>query len=271
MQALRFGGRLLAVCLAGLALPAGADSQAGYASARAALERKQFAAARTQFETAAGAGDVRAMMALAAMLGAGQGGARDALSAFVWYERAALAGHVPAQAMLGTLYASGRGVAADAALSLVWTRRAAENGDAQSQHVMGIRSRDGLSVPRNTGQALLWFGAAAEQGHAQAQYSLGQLLVDAAAESKNANNVRNWRELSYLWLWLAREGGIGAATLGLMQVGSLLTAEQIAKIEQEAREWKPLQFGRTETEPPQEQQTQQQQQQQQQKIPETKS
>ena len=252
MPVMRSGGWWLAVCLAGLALPAGADSQAdpqaGYATGRAALERKQFAAARTQFETAAAAGDVRAMMALAAMQGAGQGGARDERGAFAWVERAALAGHVPAQAMLGTLYASGRGVAADAVQSLVWTRRAADNGDAESQHLMGIRSRDGLSVPRNTGQALLWFGAAAEQGHAPAQYSLGQLLVDAAAEAKNADNARNWREMSYLWLWLAREGGIRAATVGLMQLGSLLTAEQIAKIEQEAREWKPVQFGRTATE-----------------------
>ena len=251
MPVMRFGGWLLALCLAGLAVPAGADAQADYASARAALERKQFSAARTQFEAAANAGDVRAMMALAAMLGAGQGGARDEPGAFVWHERAAEGGHAPAQATLSTLYASGRGVAADAAQSLVWARRAAENGDAQSQHVMGIRSRDGLGVPRDIKQALLWFGAAAEQGHAPAQYSFGQLLADAAAESKNAGNARNWRELSYQWLWLAREGGVGAAKLGLMQVGSLLTSEQITRVEREAREWKPVQFGGVAPEKPQ--------------------
>ena len=251
MPVMRCGGWLLAACFAGLAVPAWAD----YASARAALDRKQFAVARAQFEMAATAGDVRPMIALAAMLGAGQGGVRDERSAFVWFERAALAGHVPAQAMLGTLYASGRGVAADAAQSLTWTRRAAENGDPASQHMMGIRSRDGLSVPRDIQQALLWFGAAAEQGHTPAQYSLGQLLADAAAEAKNADNANNWREMSYLWLWLAREGGLGAARVGLMQVGSQLTAEQIAKLEREAREWKPVRFGRNETQQETQQET----------------
>lgn len=212
---------------------------AEYVKGRAAIARGDYAAAGAEFEAAAKTGNREAMAALGSMFAEGLGVERDYNRALEWYLKAAEAGHVAAQSVAARMYATGTGVAKSDAQSLFWARRAADAGDAGAQYIMGVRSAQGVGVKRDSGQALLWFGAAAEQGYGEAQYSLGFLMAQGAAALKDPIQAQEFRRQAYKWLLIAKRSGNMVADVGIAKLKTLLTPEEIAKVEIDAAAWKP--------------------------------
>ena len=123
---LRIGGRWLAVALAALAPLAAAHAQPGLVRA---------------LEAAAGKGDTRALMRLAAM------------------------------------YETAEGVPANFARSNQLYCEAARRGDPEAQVQLGLIYANGRSVPRDEGVASTLFAMAATQGHEHAKSLLDFMVV----------------------------------------------------------------------------------------------
>ena len=73
----------------------------------------------------------------------GEGVARDAAQAAIWYRRAAEQGHMNAQFNLGMMYMNGLGVSKESTLAFYWMRKAAEQGDPLAQVCVGIAYDNG--------------------------------------------------------------------------------------------------------------------------------
>jgi len=86
---------------------------------------------------------------------------------------AADAGLAEAQYNLGVCYADGDGVAKDAGQAVLWYRRAAEAGVADAQFNIGVCFANGDGAVKDEEQAVSWFRRAAEAGDADAQHILG--------------------------------------------------------------------------------------------------
>ncbi|MGB1005706.1 MAG: tetratricopeptide repeat protein [Thalassobaculaceae bacterium] len=114
-------------------LGAGSIARAGdYEKGYEAYIRGQFDAARTFWEAAAAAGEVKALNNLAWLYLKGDGVAQDYAVAAEWLRRAAVRGLAVAQRTLGVMYAQGHGVPRDLAAAYMWSKIAAENGNASA-------------------------------------------------------------------------------------------------------------------------------------------
>ncbi len=152
---------LAAVILAGLAVPAAADFEAGLA----AIERGDYRAA------------LRELRPLAEQ------------------------GHAQAQYKLGRMYRAGVGVPRDAAAAANWTRRAAEQGDALAQYDLGIMYATGQGVAEDHVQAHLWFDLAAMQEDVAFRVSSRAASIrDLVAEEMTAAQVDEAQRLARDWL-----------------------------------------------------------------------
>ncbi len=121
----------------------------------------QFETARRLWRPAAEAGDTQAQLGLATLYDLGQGGARDAASAYGWYRRAAEAGVAAAEFNVAVMRDTGDGVARDTADAALWYARAAAHGNRRAQYNLGQLYAAGEGVPRNPDQAEMWFRDAA--------------------------------------------------------------------------------------------------------------
>ncbi|MDB4965517.1 MAG: hcpC 1 [Myxococcales bacterium] len=120
---------------------------------------RDAAQARMLFQTAAQNGVVEAQVELAAMYGAGVGGARDEQSAARWERAAADAGHPGACMRVAdrTMAQPGR-----AALALPWLLRAAEAGSAAAAERLAVLYSDGRELSRDEDAAAHWRARADE-------------------------------------------------------------------------------------------------------------
>jgi TPR repeat protein len=155
---------------------------------------------------------------------------RDAASFDRHLRALAEKGNADSQYKLGIAYDEGLGVSKDHSEAFKWFRLAAEQGHAHSQFRLGDMYMSGDGVAKNEPEAVNWFRKAAEQGLANAQGMLG--IIYAKGQGVQPNYV-----LAYMWLSLASEGRQGAAQYR-DAVGEQMTAAQIAKAQNLAREWK---------------------------------
>ncbi len=152
---------LAAVILAGLAVPAGADFDAGMA----AIERGDYRAALGE------------LLPLAEQ------------------------GHAQAQYKLGRMYRAGVGVPRDAAAAAMWTRRAAEQGDPLAQYDLGVMYATGQGVAQDYVQAHLWFDlAAVQQDVAFRVSSRAAGIRDLVAEEMTPAELSKARRLAREWM-----------------------------------------------------------------------
>lgn len=129
---------------------------------------------------------------------------RNDAEAAKWYRLAAEQGHTVAQISLGAMYFLGKGVPQDKAEGTKWIHLAAERGDSQAQYMLGaVYSRDG-GVPRDLIQAHMWLHLAATSD----DLSLSDEYRDKAAKMRDA-------------------------------IGAKLSAEDFARTQALARDWKP--------------------------------
>ena len=124
-----------------LAAPAGLRAETleeGYE----AWSKGDYAAALTEWQPLAEAGNADAQSLVGFMYYNAQGVERDFPQAFAWYRRAAKQGSVLAQNNLGLMYANGNGVRRDDVRALLWFSVAATTGDSHAARVSATVNRD---------------------------------------------------------------------------------------------------------------------------------
>ena len=123
--------------------------------------------ARRPSEKSAAQGLAPAQYRLGVLYERGLGVDRNLASARSWYERAADAGNVRAMHNLAVLLADGGGKP-DYTAAARWFRKAAEHGVRDSQYNLAILYARGMGGPQDLVQSYAWFSAAADQGDADA-------------------------------------------------------------------------------------------------------
>lgn len=138
------------------------------------------------------------------------------------------------QYMLGVMFDEGKFLPKDPQRALSWYRKAAEQDVpvAMAQFKLGNMYADGRGVRKDDRQAVSWFRKAAEQGYAQAQLSLG--LVYAKGEGLPKDDQQ-----AYFWWLLASVGSNAYAVKNRDIVEKILTPQQRAAAQADARNWKP--------------------------------
>lgn len=137
-----------------------------------ALREGRLAEAVASVRRLAEQGEPAAQLCLGRMALSGQGMARDAQAARLWFTRAARGGDAEAMNMLGRCFEA-EGEFSQAA---VWYERAARQGDSWAQYNLGHLLLDGLGVKRDQAAAFAWYCRAAAAGHARAMNLVGRCL-----------------------------------------------------------------------------------------------
>ena len=117
----------------------------------------------------------------------------------------------------------------DYATALREWRPLAEQGNADAQCKLGFRYLKGEDVVQDYKEALKWYRLAAEQGDADAQFSLGLMYG-------TGNGVIQDNVMAHMWFNIGASGGSTNAAKNRDIVAKLMTAEDISKAQQLARE-----------------------------------
>lgn len=115
-----------------------------------------------------------------------------------WYIRAAARSYVPAEIHLAECYSYGRGVPRDKVKAAEWYRKAADEGDPGAQGTLAMLYTMGQGVPQDDPEAYFWFDLAAS--------------ADTPNQQRYVTNRQN--------------------------VGTRITADQLAAVQQRVKKWK---------------------------------
>ncbi|TKT69108.1 tetratricopeptide repeat protein [Aquamicrobium sp. LC103] len=240
-----------------------APAENAMATALAAAQKGDYAAALSIWEPLARTGNARAQNNIAACFSGGHGVAPDAGIAAKWLKLSAAAGDAVGQRNLATLHFRGEGVPQDDAEAMRLYRLAADQGDAAAQDMLswmlaeqgdyeqarlhaeraaaqgvaasmtrlGNLHHDALGVERDPVAALGWWRKAAGLGDADAQAMLGAAHLTGAGVAPDPMTA-------LAWLLRARDGGsklaakfIPAATTQLSQAERDEAARRAARLE----------------------------------------
>ncbi len=163
------------------------------------------AAAISDLQARAVAGDTDAQIRLGLQLANGRDAKPDYAGAAHWFEAAAKSGSLEAQYDLAVLTADGLGVKRDPIGAAILFMNAAAGGFPGAEYRIGAAYQDGVGVPRSAAFAAMWYERAARHGISQAQFALGGLY--AAGDGVAADPVQ-----AFAWYRLAEEEGDRAAT-----------------------------------------------------------
>jgi uncharacterized protein len=119
---------LLSAVLAALSVRADMES------AKAAYDRKDYAAAFSEFHSLAQAGDANAQASLGVLYELGRGAEKDYVKAVEWYPKSAERGNDNGQYNLGTMYYFGKGVPEDMMYSCMWFAIAAQSNHGAARN-----------------------------------------------------------------------------------------------------------------------------------------
>ncbi len=128
------------------------------------VQRKEYAAARVEFEILAEKGDPDGQVNLGNLYMKGWGVIQDYAAAYDWYRKAAEQNSRIAQAKLGILHYYGLGTVKDSAEAAKWFEKAADQGDPSAETVLGMLYAQGDGVARNLVRAYVWLTLAFEFG-----------------------------------------------------------------------------------------------------------
>lgn len=150
------------------------------------------------YRSAAEAGHVDAMLALADMFARGAGVRPNFAVARIWYERAARAGNAPAMVLLADDYAGRNGATPDYQRARVWYEQAAAAGNNAAMAALANIYRNGLGVDLSFVEAVMWYRLAIRNGNQEAVSA--EALVSrflAPAELADADRrLREWEQLN---------------------------------------------------------------------------
>jgi len=138
---------------------------------------------------AAEAGSAEAQARYAQMLLDGDGVARNATAAYVWFYRAARVGHLEAANMVGRCHDLGWGVPVDKTAAAAWYKRAAERGLVFAIYNYATLLALGDGVEQDREQALALFRQAAAAGYAKAINFVGSFHEDGWAVERDLDEA----------------------------------------------------------------------------------
>ena len=163
---------------------------------------------------------------------------RNDAEAAKWYRLAAEQGYAAAQYKFGSMYRIGtRSVPRNDAEGAKWYRLAAEQGYAAAQHSLGHMYFTGDGVPQDYAEGAKWYRLAAEQGYAAAQYSLGLRYATGDGVPQDYIQAHMWLHLAAASHDYPDRDRDEAAQMRDM-IGSALSAEDLARAQAFARDWK---------------------------------
>lgn len=150
-----------------------------------------------------------------------------------YWELAADQGSIFAQEQLARGYQFGiSGLPKDLKEAAQWWRRAAESGDPGAADILGAFYEEGDGVPQNFDEAAKWYRRGADGGDSGAQRSMGEIYV------KGTGVPRDY-ERAHMWLNLACSNGEMEACKLREGLAAKMSAEQIARAQSMASQWKP--------------------------------
>ena len=193
---------------------------------------QDYIAALKWFRLAADQGFAQGQYNLGQMYHTGQGVSQYYKEAIQWFRLAAEQEYADAQHNLGFMYYQGQGVPQDYIEALKWFRLAAEKGIVKTQFILGLMYYLGQGVLKNYNEAFKWFHLAAEQEYADAQLNSGLMYL-------NGQGVLKDYTLAHMWFNLANSNGQKDALKNRNIVERRMTASQIDKAQQLAKNWKP--------------------------------
>lgn len=138
-------------------------------------------------------------------------------------------GDAEAQLQLGMRYAEGDGVIQNDKEAARWFARAAKQGLAEAQYQYGRVLLEGRGVVQDYKAAFEWIEKPAKRGYAKAQYSLGELYRYGTGTAIDKSRA-------YLWFNLAAAQGVEAAAKARDSLAWQLKPEQLAAMQEEARQ-----------------------------------
>ena len=244
---------------------AGEDLKAGIA----AFEKGEFQQAAEIFGALAKDGNAEGMFYLGRMLEVGAGLPRpNTAAALAQYQAAADAGSLKARNRMGLLYISGSGVLQDFDLAQKSLKAGAEGGLADAQYNYGAMFQNGLGVPKDEAKAIAWYEKAAAQGHLAANATLGEAYFNGTGVQADAKKAYAYHKVpaergapfsqyrlgtflsegtaapkdvlqAHVYLNLAAAAGVPDAGAERDALGKAMTAADVLKAQQMARDWKP--------------------------------
>ena len=119
--------------------------------------------------------------------------------------------------------------AGDFATALKEWRSLAEQGHTKPQFDLGVKYDYGLGVVQDHKEAAKWYRLAAEQGHTRAQYGLGAMYI-------SGQDVIQEYMMAHMWFNIAASGGNANAAKHRDILAKRMTAADISKAQQLARE-----------------------------------
>ena len=142
---------------------------AGASDGFAALRRRDYIAALSEFRALAEQGNASAQFNVGSMYDNGLGVPEDDHQALSWYRKAAMQELAPAQFTLGSLYYTGEGVPEeDHHHAVFWFHSAALQDHVRAQYNLGVMHANGTGTPKDDVRAYAWFNLAAAQGDEEA-------------------------------------------------------------------------------------------------------
>lgn len=166
-----------------------AAATAGTPEGKAALERGDYDRARSEFTTAAEAGEAEAQFQLGEMFRRGLGVRANPRLAKSWYERASGQGHGAAAGELGILLWKAK--KRDLAAALL--RKGADAGHVRAMYVLAMLDYRGNDVGIGDQERWKLFRRAAEGGHPDAQATYASALKRGKIDgNKRIEDAEQW-------------------------------------------------------------------------------
>jgi TPR repeat protein len=178
-----------------------------------------------------------ASLALGEMYEAGQGTAANPSEAMKFYKKAADCGNGEAKFRIGLLYETGKGVGRNYAKAREWYTAAAGDRVSAAMYRVGYLHEKGLGVKANMKEAEKWYRKAADAGDSWSQLYFGD-------KCEHGRGVPVDLISAHVWYNLASKG-MGSEELwkkaksAKERVALTLSAEDLARAEKMAREWRP--------------------------------
>eukprot|EP01037_Dinobryon_pediforme_P011873 gene11873-11962_t len=179
-------------------------------------------------------GDAGALNILGSMYLQGQGVSQDIPGGLRLIKLAADQGYPLAIVNLGFIYFSGEYVPQSDIEAAKWFEKAAKRGNVESESVLGFMYMNGRGVEQNDSTAVKWFQLAANQGAEKAQFYLGNMY-------RLGNGVPQDYVTAHMWFNLSSAQGNETAKWCRTEVEKLMSATQIERAQELARNWKPSQ------------------------------
>jgi len=188
------GSWLRSFSLGGLTILLCASFSAGQdlASAKGALEQKDYATALKELTPLAEQGNAEAQARLGEMYWRGRGVLKDTDQGLKWFKLAAAQGNADAEFFLGSYYLLPH---LNIMEGVKWLRLSAEQGNQDAQWLLGKAYLEGdKDLPRDPIQAEMWLSLAAK-GNLQ----FYQTALQAAERQMNADQILKGRALAEAW------------------------------------------------------------------------